>query len=39
MEAAKKNRTQAKRRFTWISNILAQTIESKPLVKLWKIDI
>ena len=33
MEAAKKNRTQAKRRFTRISNILVQTIESKLLVK------
>ena len=33
MEAAKKNRTQAKRRFTRIRNILVQTIESKLLVK------
>ena len=33
MGAAKKNRTQAKRRFIWISNILVQTIESKLLVK------
>ena len=33
MEATKKNRTQAKRRFTRISNILVQTIESKLLVK------
>ena len=33
MEAAKKNRTQAKRRFTRISNILVQAIESKLLVK------
>ena len=33
MEAAKKNSTQAKRRFTRISNILVQTTESKILVK------
>ena len=33
MEAAKKNRTQAKRRFTRIGNILVPTIESKLLVK------
>ena len=32
MEAAKKNRTQAKTRFNRISNILVQTIESKLLV-------
>ena len=33
MEAAEKNRAQAKRRFTRISNVLVQTIESKLLVK------
>ena len=33
MEAAKKNRTQVKRRFTRISSILVQTIEFTLLVK------